>query len=44
MQTIYPSLWLIVDGILFGFGFAIGTWLWGALVGAVGRSRAQPAA
>jgi len=34
-------LGLIVTGLLFGFGFAIGQTLWGAIIGLVQR-RQQP--
>jgi hypothetical protein len=37
-----PVLNTILVGFLFGFGFAAGSWLWGALVGAVNRRRAEP--
>ena len=38
----FSVLGAVVFGILFGFGFSIGGWLWGVLVGAFKRRAAQP--
>lgn len=37
----FSALGTIIFGILFGFGFAIGGWIWGLIVGAFSRLR-QP--
>lgn len=38
----FSVLGAVVFGIIFGFGFAVGGWLWGVITGAFARRIKEP--